>query len=410
MRRSQSGCLSSQHVLDAQEATHRYQLIKLFERELLRIQVFQSSIPTHLATTLSHFQTLLSQQTTALQDSLLSQCDLISHRLQTLLHRINKDKRVFQMIPELEHILHNEHLLQISATSDWKEFKIENYVKIDVKWTDKSQFLSGKSAILTVKTVKKPSISRQTHLDLSNQGTNSHDLRSLLPHLSVYSSLQTLDLSYSVLDKPAIQTLGVCLKGFGSLEKVVLKGNTIDGGLLKTLCGCCGVKNTVKLLDLDENRLGSSLKDLENCLSQAFPALESIILRRNQLIDCDLQAVCQDLVHLLNLHTVDFAANKVTDAGIKAFARILPHFPALISIDFSENPINDAGALSLSRTLCECTRMTAVNLQDTGITWQGAEQLQEAGREMLWLETLLVAGRNLVGEGRGSRAKYGGTT
>lgn len=399
-RTSSSGQISTKHVLDVQEAALRYRISKALQGEMTRLKDFQAASVVEFETNFRRFQAATAQQAADLKSTFQYQCESICERLEALITRLNKDKRVLEALPTLTQVLTKPQLVALQASSDLPAFHLTAFLTLSAAWTSLGQsFFPLPKTSVSAKHISAnaavPTQSKQLRLDLSSQGTNANDLQALVPLIPRYSSVVELDLSYSVLSREAVEAVGQCVKGLEQLERLVLKGNTLDGGLLRALCLNAGVRKGVKCLNLEENRMGSTAHSLKNCLSQIFPSLQILLFQRNSLLDSDLQSLSQDLIHLPALQALDLSHNCLTSTGVHALALLLPHLNSLAYLDLGRNKIGDEGVTSLGRTLPYVTRLIGLGLRGNEVTERGARELAVAAEEMMWLEGIHLEDNNI---------------
>lgn len=401
-RTSSSGLISTKHVLDVQEAALRYKTGKALQSEMARLKDFQRASVGEFNANLARLQTAVAQQAAELKCVFEYQCESICERLQGLITRLNKDKRVLAALPSLTQVLTTPTVLSLQSSNDTTSFHLTNYLSLSAAWSPLGQSffpLPKPSPSISADQISADfpisSDSKLRRLDLSSQGTNASELKTLVPLIPHYSSVVELDLSYSALDREAVEALGLCVKGLDKLERLVLKGNTLDGGLLRGLCLNAGIRKGVKWLNLEENRLGNTAHFLNNCLSQAFPSLQILLFQRNSLQDSDLQSLSQDLIHLPSLHTLDFSHNCITSTGLHALSLLLPHLSSLTYLDLAYNKIDDEGIVSLGRTLSYVTKLVGLGLRGNQVTERGARVLAQAAEEMMWLEGINLEDNNI---------------
>lgn len=398
-RTASSGLISTKHILDVQEAALRYRISKALQGEMARLKDFQAASVTEFEASLKRLQAATVQQAADLKSTFQYQCESLCERLQALITRMNKDKRVLEAVPTLTQVLTKPQLVTLQASSDLSAFQLTAFLTLSAAWTALGQsfFPLPKASISAHHIPANASVSthsKQVRLDLSSQGTNASDLQALVPLIPRYSSVVELDLSYSALDREAVEAVGQCVKGLEQLERLVLKGNTLDGGLLRALCLNAGVRRGVKWLNLEENRLGSTAHCLTNSLSQAFPSLQVLLLKRNSLLDSDLHALSHDLIHL-PLHTLDLSHNCLTSTGVHSLSLLLPHISSLVYLDLGGNKIGDEGVASLGKTLPYVTRLVGLGLRGNEVTERGARGLAQAAEEMMWLEGIHLEDNNI---------------
>lgn len=398
-RTSSSGLISTKHVLDVQDAALRYRTGKALQSEMARLKDFQTTSVGRFNADLARLQGAVGQQAAELKYAFEYQCELICERLQGLITRLNKDKHVLEALPSLTQVLTTPTILSLQSFNDTTSFHLASYLSLSASWTPLGlSFFPLPKPNPSISADSLPSITSESkirRLDLSNQGTNASELKALVAVIPRYSAVVELDLSYSALDREAVEALGLCVKGMDKLERLVLKGNTLDGGLLRGLCLNAGIRKGVKWLNLEENRIGNTAHFLNNSLSQAFPSLQILLFQRNSLQDNDLQSLSQDLIHLPSLHTLDFSHNCITSTGLHALSLLLPHLSSLTYLDLAGNKIGDEGVVSLGRTLSYVTKLVGLGLRGNEVTERGARVLAQAAEEMMWLEGINLEDNNI---------------
>ncbi|XP_011044904.1 PREDICTED: LRR receptor-like serine/threonine-protein kinase GSO2 [Populus euphratica] len=153
---------------------------------------------------------------------------------------------------------------------------------------------------------------------------------SILPSLTGFSSLKSLDLSYNELTGSGLEVLSSRLK---KLQNLHLGSNQYDDSILPSLTGFSSLKS----LDLSYNELtGSGLE----VLSSRLKKLENLDLGWNQYND----SIFPSLTGFSSLKSLDLSYNELTGSGIiHSFEIISSHLGKLENLDLSyNNRFNDS--------------------------------------------------------------------
>ena len=129
------------------------------------------------------------------------------------------------------------------------------------------------------------------------------------------------------------------------------------------------------------------------------PALETLSLRGNLLMEVHLRAICAALPQCTRLRELSLAENRLSNGSGALLAAALPLCPRLESVDLSRNMFGDAFAEALAPALPLCRVLRQLDLSRNGLEPGAADALSQGQNWSASLRHLSLQGNRLEAEG-----------
>ncbi|NXL40434.1 LRC14 protein, partial [Glaucidium brasilianum] len=191
---------------------------------------------------------------------------------------------------------------------------------------------------------------RRVDLRFNNLGPSG--LCTVLPHITRFTKLLSLNLSYSNVDVRRLTS-------------------RTDTGL-RQLAAQLGRLPCLKELNFSSSRLSGNLRQL---LGDLQAPLESLELAFCYLLPGDLAFLCQS-IHALALRRLDLSGHNFTENLLQSLCQLLEEISAsLLHLDLMECHLTDARLADLLPVLCRCSRLRCLGLFGNPLSTSGLKTL-----------------------------------
>jgi Ran GTPase-activating protein (RanGAP) involved in mRNA processing and transport len=132
-------------------------------------------------------------------------------------------------------------------------------------------------------------------------------------------------------------------------------------------------------------------KQLEQLIAQCEDR-STIDLKKQNLTDEDMEILVREAIINKQCKQLELSKNKITSVGASIIAKALNNNTTLEVLYFTDNRFGDMGAKSLTQTLSlNNSKIVILDVQDTGITDEGASYLAEMLKTNKKLRSLLLS-------------------
>ena len=224
---------------------------------------------------------------------------------------------------------------------------------------------------------------------LSNNNLNDDGVIKIAQSLCKHSKLKVFNLQSNNITEEAAEALVFVITRNSGLEKLYLGNNQLHLGFFKIATGLQKI-SSLKVLDLDDNRIPEQLADKLASVIRSNTSLEKLWLSDNHLGSSTV-VVANALKDISTLKEINLNGNQNRSKELAAeIASIVTNNKALESLLLSNNNLNDDGVIKIAQSLCKHSKLKVFNLQSNNITEEVAEALlsvitSNSGLEKLYL-------------------------
>jgi Ran GTPase-activating protein (RanGAP) involved in mRNA processing and transport len=188
------------------------------------------------------------------------------------------------------------------------------------------------------------------------------------------NQVKTIHLSNCHIGITQVQALNILLTDHLSLIDLSLYSSQID---VATLSQALYVNQTLKILDLSWNRMGSHQVIFIKEMLQHNRGLKELNLSGNNLEDTGVQYLFEGLLLNQTLTILHLRSNAITMRNVGVLGKALQYSQTLINLDLSHNRIDDLGLDLLSHGLVDNRSLCVLNLAKNTITGHGCKALSD---------------------------------
>lgn len=185
------------------------------------------------------------------------------------------------------------------------------------------------------------SFNRLESLNLRGNRLKSFGAKKIIESLN-WDNLKELDLSKNQIGSPGIKSIKNLLENdLCSLEALGLENINLSLEGLKILCGCLKTNQTLKSLNISNNKLSRTAGQELGLMLYANTILETLDIQWNQLNGTEAVCIFKGLSHNTSLKTLDISWNPIGNDKIsntiKALSVLISSNKHLIHLDLSNS-------------------------------------------------------------------------